>query len=107
VAGSGLAALSALSVFSIFVAMDRPGMQGGVRSLFNVGYLSYRSAFMPMIIDILLAVAGHRHLSESFGVVPVPGYPASISQFTFVGEAVLITRLLIKGRRIGVRRTAG
>lgn len=107
VAGSGLAALSALSVFRIFVAMGRPGTPGVGVHLLMIGYLSYRSAFVPMIIGILLAVAGLRHLSDSFSVVPVPNYPASISQFTFIGEAVLIIWLLIKGRRIGARRTAG
>ena len=71
--------------------------------LMLIGYLTYRSAFAPRIIGILLVVAGLGYLTDSFGVVLIPDYPVSIAQFTFVGEAALMCWLLIKGRRVSVR----
>ena len=66
------------------------------------GYLVYRSGFAPKLVGILLVVAGLGYLADSFGAVLVPGNSVTISQFTFVGEVVLIFWLLIKGRRVTV-----
>lgn len=74
--------------------------------LMLIGYLSYRSQFVPRIIAILLVVAGLGYLADSFAVVLVPDYPVSIAQFTFVGEAALMFWLLIKGCRVSVRSSA-
>lgn len=74
--------------------------------LMLIGYLTYRSAFAPRIIGILLVVAGLGYLADSFGVVLIPDYPVSIAQFTFVGEAALMCWLLIKGRRVSMRSSA-
>jgi hypothetical protein len=74
--------------------------------LMLIGYLTYRSKFAPRIIGILLVVAGLGYLADSFGVVLIPDYSVSIAQFTFVGEAVLIFWLLIKGGGVGVRSSA-
>lgn len=72
------------------------------------GYLVYRSGFAPKIVGILLVVAGLGYLADSFGAVLVPGDSVTVSQFTFVGEVVLIFWLLIKGRRVTVgSATAG
>ena len=74
--------------------------------LMLIGYLTYRSAFAPRIIGILLVVAGLGYLTDSFGVVLIPDYPVSIAQFTFAGETALMCWLLIKGRRVSVRSSA-
>lgn len=68
--------------------------------LLLIGYLAYRSGFVPKILGILLVVAGLGYVTDSFGAVLVSGYSVSIAQFTFVGEVVLIFWLLIKGRRV-------
>jgi hypothetical protein len=67
-----------------------------------LGYLAYRSGFAPKLIGILLLVAGLGYLVDSLGTVLVPDYSVGVSQFTFVGEVVLIFWLLIKGRRVVV-----
>jgi hypothetical protein len=75
--------------------------------LLLIAYLAYRSGFISRIIGILLVVAGLGYVVDGFGVVISPGYSLDISRFTFVGEAVLIFWLLIKGRRMtGSRTTA-
>ena len=67
--------------------------------LLLIGYLAYRSGFMPKIFGILLVVAGLGYLVDGFVLVLVPGPSISIAAFTFVGEVALIFWLLIVGRR--------
>ena len=66
--------------------------------LLLIGYLAYRSGFMPKIFGILL-VAGLGYLVDGFVLVLSPGPTISIGAFTFVGEVALIFWLLIIGRR--------
>jgi len=68
--------------------------------LLLIGYLAYRSGFITKIIGILLVIAGLGYLIDGFGTVLVAGYALNVAQVTFVGEAVLIFWLLIKGRRL-------
>lgn len=68
--------------------------------LLLISYLAYRSGFMSKVIGILLLVAGLGYVVDGFGAVLSAGYSLDISRFTFVGEAVLIFWLLIKGRRM-------
>ena len=65
-----------------------------------IGYLVYRSGFAPRIIGVLLVLAGVGYLIDEIGSVLVSGYSLEISRFSFVGEAVLIFWLLIKGVRL-------
>lgn len=67
--------------------------------LLLIGYLAYRSGFIPRIFGILLAIAGLGYLADGFGVVLVQDYAISIGQFTFIGEVALIFWLLISGSR--------
>ena len=68
--------------------------------LLLIGYLAYRSGFIAKVIGILLVIAGLGYLVDCFGAVLVSGYSLNVAQVTFVGEAVLIFWLLIKGRRL-------
>lgn len=65
-----------------------------------IGYLVYRSGFAPRLIGVLLVLAGLGYLVDEIGSVLVSGYVLEISRFSFVGEAVLIFWLLIKGVRL-------
>ncbi|GAA3636682.1 DUF4386 domain-containing protein [Microlunatus ginsengisoli] len=67
--------------------------------LLLLGYLAFRSGFMPKIFGILLVIAGLGYLADGFGTVLVPDYAISIGAFTFVGEVALIFWLLISGSR--------
>jgi hypothetical protein len=51
---------------------------------------------------VLLVVAGLGYAVDAFGSVLFAGYGANVAAFTFVGEAVLILWLLLRGRRITV-----
>ena len=68
--------------------------------LLLIGYLAYRSGFIARVIGILLVIAGIGYLVDAFGTVLVSGYSLNVAQVTFVGEAVLIFWLLIKGRHL-------
>lgn len=67
--------------------------------LLLIGYLAYRSHYLPRVFGVLLVIAGLGYLADGFAVVLVPGYSFSVGAFTFVGEVALILWLLIKGRR--------
>jgi len=63
--------------------------------LFPMGYLIFKSNFMPRIIGILLMIACMGYVIESFAAVL--GYNVSLIFFTGWGEMVLMLWLLIKG----------
>jgi hypothetical protein len=62
-----------------------------------MGYLIIRSGFLPKVIGILLIVAGMGYLIDFTLFFLFPDITMTVSNFTFVGEVVLIFWLLIKG----------
>jgi hypothetical protein len=74
--------------------------------LLLIGYLAYRSGFVPRIIGVLLVVAGLGYVVDGFGTVLFAHF-STIGQFTFVGEVALIFWLLIKGVRMNPTGHAG
>ena len=65
-----------------------------------IGYLAYRSGYTPRGLGVLLAVAGVGYLVDSFGGILSNTYSVNVSAVTFVGEALFLVWLLVKGRRI-------
>lgn len=65
--------------------------------LFPLGYLVFKSTYIPKIIGILVMFSGLGYVADSFGKFLFSGYNISISLFTFIGELVFIFWLLIKG----------
>ena len=65
--------------------------------LFPMGYLIFRSGFLPRVIGVLLAIAGLGYLVDFTLFFLFPDVAVTVSNFTFVGEVVLIFWLLIKG----------
>ncbi len=65
--------------------------------LLVVGYLSFKSGYIPKWLGVLLAIAGIGYMVDSFGKFLVPNYNLTIAGFTFIGEVVLIFWLLWKG----------
>lgn len=65
--------------------------------LLPLGYLVYKSGFMPKIVGVLLMVACFGYLIDVFTFFLIPGFEVVISEFTFVGELLLLLWLLIKG----------
>jgi Domain of unknown function (DUF4386) len=68
--------------------------------LLAVGYLAYRSGYVPKFLGVLLAVAGLGYATDAFGVVLSRGTWTDVSAFTFIGEFLLALWLVIWGRRI-------
>ena len=65
--------------------------------LFPMGYLVFKSGFLPKILGILLMIGCFGYLIDSFAVLLLPGAEVNIATFTFWGEVLLPLWLLIKG----------
>jgi hypothetical protein len=64
--------------------------------LLPLGFLIFRSGFLPKFVGVLLAIGGAGYLVDSTTQLLSPGLP-TISQFTFIGELLFPLWLLIKG----------
>jgi hypothetical protein len=65
--------------------------------LLVLGYLIFKSGFIPKWLGILVGIASVGYLVDSFGKFLIPNYNLTVSTFTFVGEFLLIFWLLWKG----------
>ena len=65
--------------------------------LFPMGYLVFKSGFLPKIIGVFLIVACFGYLTDSFIFFFVPDFDITFSEFTFLGEAMITFWLLFKG----------
>jgi hypothetical protein len=65
--------------------------------LFPMGYLVYKSSFLPRLIGILLMIGCFGYLFDFVTGALFMGIDLTISQFTFIGEILLPLWLLIKG----------
>jgi hypothetical protein len=68
--------------------------------LVMLGYLVYRSGYIPKAVGILLALAGLGYLVYNLGPYVVPRADLSFVVVTFFGEAVFLLWLLIKGWKL-------
>ena len=65
--------------------------------LFPLGYLVFKSGYIPRILGVLLMIAGFGYLIDSFVIFLLPNYGVNIAIFTFWGEVLFPLWLLIKG----------
>jgi hypothetical protein len=68
--------------------------------LLGLGYLLFRSADFPGFLGVLVVIAGGGYLADTFTRILIPDFAFTFSEFTFVGEALLIVWLFwraIKG----------
>ena len=70
--------------------------------LLLLGYLAYKSGYVPRFLGVLLAIAGMGYMVDSFVAVLYQGSWTDISNFTFIGEFLLALWLVIRGRRLTV-----
>ena len=68
--------------------------------LFILGYLVFKSGYIPRILDVLLIIAGLGYLVDSFAIFLLPNYEATIAMVTFIGELLFMFWLLLKGSKI-------
>jgi hypothetical protein len=65
--------------------------------LFPMGYLVFKSGFLPRILGVLLMIACFGYVIQSFAVILFPNFNVNIIFFTSWGELLLLLWLLIKG----------
>lgn len=70
--------------------------------LFPMGYLIFKSEFLPRFLGVLLIVAGFGYLADLILFFLFPGVGVTVSEFTFVGEVFLLLWLLF--RRVNAKR---
>jgi len=68
--------------------------------LLILGYLIYKAGYRRKILGILIIIASLGYMTDGLGKLLSADYNLTISMFTFIGEAVLLFWLLIKGRQI-------
>jgi hypothetical protein len=68
-----------------------------------IGYLAYKSGYVPRILGVLLVITGAGYLVDSFGGLLVASYSVSVAAFLFVGEPLFMLWLLVKGRNITMK----
>jgi len=62
--------------------------------LLVLGYLVFKSGYIPRWLGVFLVLAGVGYIVDGFGKTLSPDYNLNIAQFTFVGEVFLIFWLL-------------
>lgn len=65
-----------------------------------LGYLACKSGYVPRLLGVLLVIAGGGYLLDSIAGLLTASYTASVSSFTFIGEALFMLWLLLKGRKV-------
>lgn len=65
--------------------------------LIFVGYLVYKSDYLPGVLGLFVVLSGLGYLIDSIAVFLFPGYELSVALYTFWGELLLALWLLIKG----------
>lgn len=65
--------------------------------LLPMGYLIFKSGFLPRFLGVLLIIAGSGYLADFILFFLFPDVGVRVSEFTFVGEVALLLWLLIKG----------
>jgi len=65
--------------------------------LMLVGYVAWRSNYVPKWLGAVVLVAGLGYFVDSLGKVVSASYDLGITMFTFVGELLLLFWLLWKG----------
>lgn len=65
-----------------------------------LGYLIYRSGYIPRIVGILLVIDGLGWMINSLGPYLVPKFDFGLLFVTFFGELIFMLWLLIRGWKI-------
>ena len=67
-----------------------------------IGYLAFKSGYVPKLIAVLVAIDGLSYAIDTFGTVLSPGPWTDTATFTFIGELLLGLWLVIRGPRLTV-----
>ena len=69
--------------------------------LFPLGYLVYKSGFLPRILGVLLMISCFGYLIDFFTFFLLPDFGVAINMYTGWAELLLCLWLLIKGVNVG------
>jgi hypothetical protein len=70
--------------------------------LLVIGYLAFKSGYVPKLIAVLVAIDGLSYAVDTFGTVLSPSPWTDTATFTFIGELLLGLWLVIRGRRLTI-----
>jgi hypothetical protein len=90
----------ALLEFATFTDIWDAGLVLFGAHLLILGFLAYRSGYVPRFVGVLLAIAGLGYVFDSFAATLTGGSLVELSSFTFLGEFVLALWLVLRARRI-------
>ena len=65
--------------------------------LFPMGYLVFKSNYIPKIIGVLLIIGGMGYLIDFVTFFVFPNFGVVFSEYAFLGEVLMVFWLLIKG----------
>ncbi len=65
--------------------------------LFPMGYLVFRSAYLPKLIGLLLMIGCFGYLTDTLTFFLMPSFGVTVSEYTFVGELLLPLWLVFRG----------
>jgi Domain of unknown function (DUF4386) len=68
--------------------------------LLLLGYLVFRSHYIPRILGVVLIITGLGYLLTTIRPYLFPNINVDFAKFTFYGELIFMLWLLIKGSRI-------
>jgi hypothetical protein len=71
----------------------------GIHLLF-LGYLVFRSGYIPKIFGVVLIITGLGYLLTELRLYLFPGISVDFAKYTFYGELIFMLWLLIKGAKI-------
>jgi hypothetical protein len=90
----------ALLRFSAFTDIWDAGLFLFGLHLLVIGYLAYRSGYVPKLLGVLLGIAGFGYTFDSCVAVLSSSPLIEVATFTFVGEFLLALWLVVRGRRL-------
>lgn len=89
------------NMVSIFLDLHQYGLQiAGIFFglwLFPMGYLVFKSTYIPKVIGILLIITCIGYLIDFTTFFLFPRFPIIVSEYTWLGEVLMVLWLLIKG----------
>lgn len=74
--------------------------------LLVIGWLAWRSGYVPRVLAALLAVAGVGYAFDSMAAVLMGHGAPTIAEFTFLGEVLLAVWLIVWSRRLARGQTS-
>jgi hypothetical protein len=90
----------ALSAIQAFSDIWHAGLLLFGLHLLLIGYLAFRSGYVPKLLGVLLVIDGASYVVDTFGIVLSSGLWTETATFTWIGEFLLAPWLIVRSRRL-------